>query len=357
VSVAFGQDRSNVRTLLSQHWQWSPPDVQGPMCGIYSTCRALTILGFDVKPDDLWSTKFIGSSKGSSPDELVAAVKKVGGTATIRVNMSYTELLALEMPLIANVRRTPYQKQFDHWVCVINSRDGLRVFDGPQASRVIEPSVFLASWSGVGVIVGDGRSMLVDTTVIRLIWMALLISIAYLILRHRSRTGAASLGTGWVPIAVATVACTVVGNCLYVPGQGHYEAVQLAAAPYRATYVGKATLKDALECGRNESCLLVDARRTEDYLGGSLPNAVSIPVTASYMEIKEFLKAVPRDIRITVFCQSAKCDYNKQVAVKLSQLGFEHVSVADEGFMEFEKLKDGTVSHSGDLRGKNVSHH
>jgi rhodanese-related sulfurtransferase len=78
---------------------------------------------------------------------------------------------------------------------------------------------------------------------------------------------------------------------------------------------------------------------SEDFAHGSLPNAVNIPVTATHQDIKEFLNAVPRDVKIVVFCQSATCAYDEHVAQMIAQLNFQRVSVANEGFAEFAKLK------------------
>ena len=64
-------------------------------------------------------------------------------------------------------------------------------------------------------------------------------------------------------------------------------------------------LADALAAGRDKSSLLVDARLIDDFSQGSLPNAVNIPVIASHLDVKEFLKDVPRSTRIVIFCQSA----------------------------------------------------
>jgi hypothetical protein len=133
---AHDTNSKSVRDLLPEDWNWQV-DTQGPMCGIYSVCRALTILGIPVQPSDFWSLDYVGLPQGSSPQELVAAIENAGSTATIYENMSYAELLAVGSPVIANVRSTPYSKNFDHWVCVVNSINGLRVFDGPQVSRAV----------------------------------------------------------------------------------------------------------------------------------------------------------------------------------------------------------------------------
>lgn len=346
-SVTLGGERP-VREMLPTHWVWSI-DTQGPMCGVYSICRALNVLGVDVEPIFFWKTNYVGNARGSSPKELAAAVEEMGCAAAVCENMSYAELLSIGKPVVANVRRTPFSKTFDHWICVVNSIDGLRVFDGPQASRVIEPPEFLASWSGVGIIVAKSRLTLVGTNAIRISVIVVLLSIAYLVLRYPPWTKPVTLGMEWLPIATATIACALIGNWLYGAGIGHRNAVQLAVAPYRPTSIGTAMLADALAAGRDTSCLLVDARMAEDFSLRSLPNAVNIPVSASHMEISEFVKAVPRDTKIVVFCQSATCEYDERVAMILSQLGFEHVSAANEGFVEFQKQEAATSAINANL--------
>jgi rhodanese-related sulfurtransferase len=147
-------------------------------------------------------------------------------------------------------------------------------------------------------------------------------------------------------IAVATIACAVVGNWLYGTRLAHSDGVRFAAAPYLSTNVGKVPLVEAVAAGSSKSCLLVDARRVEDFARGSLPNAVNIPVTADYPEIRDFLSEIPHETRIVVFCQSASCGYDEQIATMLSQLGFEDVSATEEGFAEFQVRQASSVSDS-----------
>lgn len=55
----------------------------GPLCGVYSTCVALRLLGIESSPTDYFTTEYVASPHGSTPQEIVAIAEHRNATATI----------------------------------------------------------------------------------------------------------------------------------------------------------------------------------------------------------------------------------------------------------------------------------
>ncbi|MEK6261006.1 MAG: rhodanese-like domain-containing protein [Planctomycetota bacterium] len=329
---------ASLRDELPKNWSWSL-ETQGPMCGVYAVCRALTMLGTTVEPSELWKAEFVGSSKGSTPDELIAAVRAHGGEASLRSGLTFPEICSLGIPVIANVRHLPEDKEFNHWVCVQASQQGLLVYDGPNSGKFMNPSEFLALWSGIGIIVSKGKLAVLQLYLVRLSGMGSLMILTYLLLRWGRRTDELKQSSIFAlqRLGLATLASFVLGSLIYGIGSGHFYAVALAAAPYRLPNIKSGSLNDVLEALQRPASLVIDARMERDYARGTIGNAVNIPVHASFQEIKTFLKDIPKSVRIVVFCQSKTCEYDEAVAKMLAQAGFSDVTVSDLGYAEYRQ--------------------
>lgn len=329
---------TGVRQYLPASWTWSP-EAQGQMCGVYAVCRALAIAGTPVEPIEFWKVNFVGNSKGSTPDELIAALRAYGNQAELRSGMTYPELRSLAGPVIANVRSAPEEKQFNHWVCLQATEQGLMVYDGPEAGRIVNPAEFLATWSGLGLVVSRGWQDNVQILLVRLLGIASLLTMTALILNyqhpgHRSRSTAT---TGLTRIGLAIAACVMFGGLMYGPGlnPGHWDGVAIAAAPYYHPDFRLGTLDDVMQASHDPTALVIDARLEIDYAAGTIGSAVNIPVHADYQEIKQFLQRVPRSAPIVVFCQSRTCGYDEAIGAKLARIGFQNVTVSDLGYVEY----------------------
>jgi rhodanese-related sulfurtransferase len=329
---------TDVRKLLpkDEDWTWSV-DTQGPMCGVYSVSRALTILGYDVAPAEFWSLEYVGNSKGSTPEELVAAVRSKGAYATVVQNMSITDLLTVAAPVIANVRQLTHRNKYDHWVCVVATDDGLRVFDGPGRSRLVDPTLFASSWSGIGIVVAKSPLTGWGLRFVRAVCMIALVTGTFLVLSVCSTNTPATLRSGFGQVAAATVVSFVIGTIIYGVVPWDFEAVRAASLPYTLKVPEETDLKVALDASRDPNQLLVDARLSEDFRRGSLPGAVNIPVTAQQPDVGAYLTDVPLDTPIVVFCQSRTCDYDERVAGIIASLKFSDVRITSDGYYEYSE--------------------
>jgi rhodanese-related sulfurtransferase len=84
--------------------------------------------------------------------------------------------------------------------------------------------------------------------------------------------------------------------------------------------------------------LLVDVRARPMYDAGHIPDAVSVPETSSSAEIAAFLKLLPTNMTLIVYCSSTSCSQSLRVANRLVA-EFHHPSVKymTGGYMEYQQ--------------------
>lgn len=325
------------RSLPSQPPHWVE-DGEGPLCGLYAACHALQFIGIEALPQDFMATRYVGKCGGSTPQELANVIEDAGGRATIATRLSSFDLRTVGCPAIANVRATPSTSQFNHWVMVLNEGDQIVVYDGPDKRVKIPMAEFLGLWSGLGILVSsENKTPIYDIWLGRLGVFQFVIAAVLMVCSKRLKSIASKV-TGAksqiLLIGVGTLVLALMGNALFGDLRHHRAGVATAAAPNQGQYrTGKLT--DVQAAIADPAALLVDARLARDYQVGSIKRAVNIPVSASTWDIQEYLSNVPRETSVVVFCQSARCGFDEQVAMQLVGLGFENVTVCDEGYAEF----------------------
>ncbi len=328
-------DDDDVRHVLPATWNWTQ-DTQGPVCGVYAVCRALNLLEIAAHPEEMWNTKVVAHREGSSPLELIEAIEQYGGVGELRDSMSILELFAVARPVIANVRSNTARSLYDHWVCVCGTSDGLVVYDGSKPARRISPGEFLASFSGIGIVVDAGLDSRNRCMAARWIGFLIIVATAWLGLRWWAVEASASIARQFIRLLIVTVAVVLMAAWVFSTHEGLKQGYRIALAPYstsdRVMQGGMATLEQA---SSSEDYLLVDARTAESFARGSLPRAVNIPVYASYYETREFTASLARTTPIVVFCESERCTYDDHVAHLLVQLGFQNVTVSLPGYREY----------------------
>jgi rhodanese-related sulfurtransferase len=94
-------------------------------------------------------------------------------------------------------------------------------------------------------------------------------------------------------------------------------------------------LKDLMRIESDFPALLVDARSIRSFSLGSIPGAVNIPVNALQSDVESFMRKVPKETPIVVFCQSVRCGYDEVIGRLLLELSFLDVTVTDEGYAEY----------------------
>lgn len=327
------------RSLPSQPPHWVE-DGEGPLCGLYAACHALQFIGIEALPQDFMATRYVGKCGGSTPQELANVIEDAGGRATIATRLSSFDLRTVGCPAIANVRATPSTSQFNHWVMVLNEGDQIVVYDGPDKRVKIPMAEFLGLWSGLGILVSsENKTPIYDIWLGRLGVFQFVIAAVLMVCSKRLKSIASKV-TGAksqiLLIGVGTLVLALMGNALFGDLRHHRAGVASASAPNRGDFrVG--SLEDLKAASVDPDTLLVDARFPTDYDYMSIERAINIPVSALNWDIKDYLQKVPRSTPIVVFCQSARCGFDEQVATQLIGLGFENVTVCEQGYAEFRE--------------------
>jgi rhodanese-related sulfurtransferase len=94
--------------------------------------------------------------------------------------------------------------------------------------------------------------------------------------------------------------------------------------------------------------LFIDARRTEDYIEGHIPDAISIPIWESGADaLIEEVPFVGEDIAIVTYCAGGDCEDSHMLADRLYDRGFLNALVYRDGYPNW--VERGWPTHTGDV--------
>lgn len=117
-------------------------------------------------------------------------------------------------------------------------------------------------------------------------------------------------------------------------------AAPLAVAPPAQTNLNPAPIhwREAKPLVAAGHAVLVDVRARPNYDAGHIPDAVSLPETSSSAEFAAFLKLLPANLTLIVYCSSTSCSQSLRVANRLVA-EFHHPSVKymTGGYMEYQQ--------------------
>ena len=91
-------------------------------------------------------------------------------------------------------------------------------------------------------------------------------------------------------------------------------------------------LPEARSAFDEHAALFLDARSTEDYAEGHVPGALSFPAYEFDGRFAEIADRVEGAESIIVYCDGVECSDSIQVAERLVEYGFSHVSVFESGW-------------------------
>jgi len=83
--------------------------------------------------------------------------------------------------------------------------------------------------------------------------------------------------------------------------------------------------------------MILDARKKND--GGLIPGAKPLAYNATDKEVKDFLKMVPKDMMIVVYCSNVYCPVSKYLAKRLVILGYTNVYKYPDGLSGWLDMK------------------
>src|SRR6516162_161127 len=100
----------------------------------------------------------------------------------------------------------------------------------------------------------------------------------------------------------------------------------------RTKQVSLDELKRRIDAG--EKLVLVDVREKDEWRGGYLPGAISLP--RGFLEIQAEQKLPDKSARIVAYCAGGT--RSALAAVTLNELGYTHVETANPGFVRWKDL-------------------
>lgn len=332
----------------------SPPSY----CGVHSLFRAMRALGKEVDFSALLRPEYIGSPHGSSVAELQCAAEDFGLHARAVAGLTCNVLLTVGRPVLLHVKRDFDSDAHRHWVLFMGIEDGkARIYDGVGDYRLVEFTDLSAIWDGVALVVSDrpvpgiplytsfGASFLQFAGV----FAALLASLT--LLRHSATTASwarpikklirGPLGDVLF-IVVGTISSVV---CFSLVNESGYlssiQAINAIQDRHLSSFLPSVSIVEVESVVSAVDSTIVDARLPEHFAIGHIPNARNLPVTSGPKKFEGFLKDVPKERRLVVYCQSNGCPWSAIVAKKLMELGYADVRLYRGGWTEWEKVVEG----------------
>ena len=314
-----------------------------PYCGVYSLYAAACKLNMPMSLRDLVKPEYIGSTDGSSMDELRDAAEAHGMHTMELSNLTVASLRRVQTPIILHVLSDSATGKYDHWILYLGERDGkIQVFDPPLATRALAPADLLEVWDGTALFLStrDLRPLNAFSTedagfiggVIFLIGVA---AVGGRAMRRR--------GVRWplkIQLAMPVAAALLFG----VPWSmgapqglfGRPEAGRKIVAASARTLCPRVDVAFVREAVRSGNDVIVDARINRDFDLGHLPGARNIPVTDTLADVAQAMGDVAPEKPTIVYCESSGCAFASIVAGKIIAAGHPNVCIFTDGWQGWE---------------------
>lgn len=318
-----------------------------PDCGINAAFAAVSSVNsgrtaIDYK--DLLSGEYVGSSSGSSRQELLRAVEALGASAVPFDRRGIATLRGMSWPLILHTRSSTESVDYDHWMLVMGLvGDQATIIDHDGHTRRLSVEKVLMLWDGSGIeVFRKGGSLgAVDSgflpEVLLLCFFAGLTCLAGPVSRMVAsgllpRNRVLSI-TATVTVLVSTTGLICYGSGFVRPPSQLLDRMRLSAGEVLIPEVGYTEFNKLID---NDEVSLIDCRFSQDFEYGSIPGAISVPVDASVYTYDSLLSSTPKNDRVVVFCQSKGCGFSDDVAMNLIELGWTRVSIYRGGYREYK---------------------
>jgi len=340
-----GSSRSSVKSFAG-----------GPACGVYCVYGALRAVGLarDVPLDRLMDRRYIGSVRGSTPDELALAVEDSGGRAIALQGISAVALRAAESPVILHYSTGNRPHTFDHWVLYLGCEDGrARVVDPPSSLQTVSYAEVLAQSDGIGILVAArpvdvrmmlARSLVAVAVLVLVIVGALLLARRFavpLLRRFGSPRAAESSASRKCVVEAAGLAVFVAIFAVAwhaVSAEGfirNREAVSLVRRSFASAFLRRYEPEELAQMIQAKDAIVIDARFEADFQAGHIPGAISMPTNSDDARRLSTLRGIPPHSRLVVYCQSSSCRFDDEVALWLMDRGYRNIGLFPGGWVEW----------------------
>lgn len=333
-----------------------------PYCGLYCLYTAMKLAGRRIDFRELVKYDYLSSWQGSSLTELKRCAEDFGLYAMPAGKLTIGELSQLDYPVILHVKRKISFGQYDHYELFLGTEnDKARLFDPPDAIRLVPFPELAPRWDGKGLIVsaepidprlvfGPGRKRL-------LVYMAIAIAailclhwakrlLPKTLLNSHSKWFGLSMGQG-AAFAIVALLCGMLYHFSNDAGLlSNANATAAIQHAHAGNFIPKISEKKVHKLLGTDT-IFIDARLARDYEAGHLERAISVPVDANDVERKIAMADISKDARIVTYCQSSGCKYAEVVAIKLKDSGFSNISIFRGGWFEWKASNNSAVDSSG----------
>jgi len=332
-----------------------------PYCGLYCVYAVLKRMDRDVNFRDLVKLEYVGSGEGSTMAELSKAARDNGLFAGVAARLSTKGLSQCPCPAILHVKPDWSHRAYDHYELFLGTEDGqAKLFDPPQAPRLVPFAELAGRWDGYALAISDKpfdiaavfgsdrqRLMLyVALGVLVVLGAHLLVSRTSILRWAATRRRRLGLSVGQA--GALALAALVSGLICHIGGDEGLLANANTATLFREAYAGTFIPKVGVGQVRrllNTNTVILDARYKEDYQGGHLAGAISLPIDANEAVWRTSTAGISKNARILVYCQSAGCKFAERVGSQLLKDGFSDISVFRGGWQEWTAHNGGPAKN------------
>lgn len=313
-----------------------------PYCGVYCLYASLCSIGVEVPFEQLLKKQYIGSKRGSSASDLLRAAAECNVHGRFFTDLNLNTVAKIESPVLLHVRRPGFGATFDHWILLLGFQNGAAfILDPPYTPTLVSAADLLAMWNGVGIVISEeppakpilGVADIAERVLLCAV-LLLALCLARLITPSRFRWSAVSLFAVMALIAI-------LANCCYPTGVfRNIGAMRFVASRHRLLNVPTITTSEARHLLGQPNVFFVDARSPSAFQYGHMPNAVNLPIDASFVRRRAAMAMVAGASHIVVYCQSKSCAWSRAVGSDLILQGCANVLIYEGGWNEWSQATE-----------------
>jgi rhodanese-related sulfurtransferase len=313
-------------------------------CGIYAAYGAASAVLKEsggkpsVEFPELLSDNYVSSYSGSSTEDLLRAVEKLGCDGKAYQCLSFRSLEGSSWPLILHVSGRGALGSYNHWVLFLGVDSGSVVLqDGEGGSFPMPASELLSRWDGKAIAVfpkGTASPKFYSWEI--LANCILLAGVGFMVTIARSFASRHSFKSQSLAflalLGVATFYCIIINSQIRIDAN-IARAVEIHTD---RTMIKSISYDDLQRSVFSNTATIVDCRYRTDYESGFINSAISVPVDVSQKQLLAITRNLSKDVPIFLYCQSGGCHFSDIMAVEFAKLGFTNLSIYRNGYVEWE---------------------
>ncbi len=325
--------------------------VAGPYCGVYSLYACLDALDIHPPMNELLLPEYVGSFRGSTDKELIAAAQKYGIHGKCYGNMTWRQLVGGKKPMILHFRGGN-DRDFNHWVAFLGGEGKhVRILDMPHEMAYLSVAELLAHWDGTAVVLSKDPIQDDFVRKARLDYLSVALCLLGGVFVLRSLIHPERMEPSIAPIRrllfqrLFIQVVSIVGFVGFVAILFHSvsetgflknpTAVAEVTRRYHSVDVPEVSFREMKRIIEQNAVTVFDARYRRDFERGAIPNAVNLPINSDLSERKTVLRGLDKSRKIVLYCQSSGCGFADDIASFLKFNDYRNVSIFRGGYREW----------------------